>query len=57
MRPNCPTCNQQLSTGASQNGKARFFCINRECEDRFKVIAEPKENDEEKNITTAEKVD
>jgi len=38
MRPNCPTCKSQLSVGASSNGKAKFFCTNRECEDRFKTI-------------------
>jgi hypothetical protein len=37
----CPTCKNELSTGASQNGKARFFCTNPECTDRFKVINNP----------------
>lgn len=41
MKPNCPTCHEGLSTGASQNGKPKFFCVNRECEDRFKVIDDP----------------
>ena len=40
-RPDCPTCKEELSVGASMNGKSKFFCINGECPDRFKTIDVP----------------
>lgn len=43
----CETCDKKLSNGASQNGKARYFCINPECVDRFKTVSESiKETDD-----------
>lgn len=33
----CPTCNSKLTTGASINGKPKYFCINQNCPDRFKT--------------------
>lgn len=41
MRPKCPVCKEQLSKGASINGKAKFFCITNDCPDRFKTISDP----------------
>lgn len=41
MRPKCPVCKRELSRGASINGQEKFFCITKDCPERFKTIGDP----------------
>lgn len=37
-RPNCIVCGNKMVKGVSVGGKNPYFCINKECSNKFKTV-------------------